>query len=103
MPNIEDTPILVHSELETAGASINTQAQAIVDELDHLKTLLAPLAETWVGAASTYYEGLQQEWNIAAQGLFGPDGVLGQIARALNVVWGNYSDAESANIQTWKH
>lgn len=103
MPHIDDASILVHDGLETAGTSINAQAQTIVDELDHLKTVLAPLAETWAGTASTYYEDLQLGWNLAAEGLFGPDGVLGQIAQALNVVWGNYSDAEWANIQTWKH
>jgi hypothetical protein len=35
--------------------------------------------------------------------LLGPDGVLGQIAHAMNVNWGNYTEAEWANISGWKH
>ncbi|MEV6007917.1 hypothetical protein AB0M29_13995 [Streptomyces sp. NPDC051976] len=39
----------------------------------------------------------------AANGLFGPDGVLGRIAHAMDLSWGNYSDAEWSNVSTWKH
>jgi len=102
MSSIDSTPILVHADLEAAGATINAQAQTISDELAALKAQLMPLAETWYGTANTYYEGLQQEWNIAAEGLFGPDGVLGRIAAAMDVNWANYSDAEWSNTQTWK-
>jgi hypothetical protein len=45
----------------------------------------------------------QQEWNVAAEGLFGPNGILGEIAQAMNVNWGNYTDAEWSNIKTWRH
>ena len=31
-----------------------------------------PLQDQWQGPAQSYYQGLQQEWNIAADGLFGP-------------------------------
>jgi hypothetical protein len=42
------------------------------------------------------------EWNIAAEGLFGPGGVLGQISSALNLSWNNYSECEWANLRTWR-
>jgi WXG100 family type VII secretion target len=98
----DSTPIAVPTDLEGAGAYINGQAAAIADELSTLAQQLAPLEGTWTGQAAVYYEGLQQEWNRAAQGLFAPDGVLGQIAQAMNVNWGNYSDAEASNVRTWQ-
>lgn len=96
-------PISVQQELETAGPYLNGQAAEISEELHQLAQYLNQLPEIWQGAASGYYQGLQAEWNVAAEGLFGPEGVLGQIARAMNVNWANYSDAEWANSQTWNH
>lgn len=98
----DSIPIAVPTNLEGAGAYINSQAGAIADELAALARQLAPLQDTWTGQAAVYYEGLQQEWNRAAEGLFAPDGVLGQIAHAMNVNWNNYSDAESSNVRTWQ-
>ncbi|WP_280897132.1 hypothetical protein [Streptomyces sp. SAI-135] len=45
---------------------------------------------------------MQNGWDLAANGLFGEDGVLGRIAHAMNVNWNNYSDAEWANVSTWR-
>jgi uncharacterized protein YukE len=104
MANIDGTPIYVAADLEGAGAWLNTQATTCADDLSRLKAQLAPLADAWTASkAADYYQGLQQEWNIAAEGLFGPDGVLGRIAQTMNVNWGNYSDAEWSNIRTWQH
>ena len=58
--------------------------------------------ESWTGAAQSYYAGLQTEWNIAADGLFGPNGVLGIIAQTMNLNWNNYTECEWANVQAWK-
>ena len=104
MADVDGTPIYVANELSNAGTWLNTQATTCADDLSRLKAQLAPVADAWTQSkAADYYQGLQQEWNIAAEGLFGPDGVLGQIAHAMNVNWGNYSDAEWSNIQTWQH
>lgn len=104
MADIDGTPIHVGSGLENAGTWLNAQATTCADALFQLKGKLAPLAEAWTHSqAAGYYQGLQQEWNIAAEGLFGPDGVLGQIAHAMNVNWNNYSEAEWSNIKTWQH
>nr|WP_202447252.1 WXG100 family type VII secretion target [Streptomyces sp. SID5468] len=95
---------MVRSELGSAGPTIDKMAGEIAGELHQLIVKLQPLAETWINSqASSYYEGLQQEWNTAAEGLFGPDGVLGQIAVAMNVNFQNYSEAEWANMRTWAH
>jgi uncharacterized protein YukE len=96
-------PIMVQTELADAGTYLNNQATVISEQLSRLAAYLNQLPEIWAGTASTYYQGLQQEWNIAANGLFGPDGVLGEIATAMNVTWNNYSDAEWSNTQTWSH
>jgi uncharacterized protein YukE len=104
MPDIDGTPIYVGADLQNAGTWLNSEAATCSEELARLKAQLAPLQEAWtLSQAADYYQGLQQEWNIAAEGLFGPDGVLGQIAQAMNVNWGNYSDAEWSNIRTWQH
>jgi WXG100 family type VII secretion target len=102
MANVDGTPIAVPTDLEAAGAYINSCASQMAEELSQLWAQLEPLSVTWTGAAQTYYEGLQQEWNTAAAGLFSPDGVLGQIASAMNVNWGNYSEAEASNTKTWQ-
>ncbi|NED80570.1 WXG100 family type VII secretion target [Streptomyces sp. SID11233] len=103
MSNIDSSSIMVKGELATAGAYIGGVSTQMAEELQKLITLLQPIQETWTGSAATYYEGLQQEWNYAANGLLGPDGVLGQIAHAMNVNWANYSEAEWANVQSWRH
>jgi WXG100 family type VII secretion target len=92
----------VPAELELAGQQLNGKANQIVDQLEALIAKLAPLQDTWEGPAQSYYQGLQNEWNIAADGLFGPTGVLGQVAAAMNVSWNNYADGEWANVRTWK-
>jgi uncharacterized protein YukE len=99
----ESMPILVAAELEGVGTYLNGQATEIADELSQLASYLNQLDLIWSGNASSYYQGLQAEWNIAAEGLFGPDGVLGEIATAMNLTWNNYSDAEWSNSQTWNH
>ncbi len=94
MPSIDSSSIMVKEELAGAGPWINGQAQTIADELHALLQQLAPIAETWTGNAASYYFPLQQEWNIAADGLLGPDGVLGEIAGVMGINWNNYSEAE---------
>jgi len=99
---VDSTPIAVPADLEGAGAWLNAQADAISEELAALARRLAPLQETWTGQAAADYQELQARWNIAANGLFGPDGVLGRIAATMGVNWNNYSQAEWANTRTWQ-
>lgn len=100
MSSIESSTIVVREELAAAGAAMNGMAQGIADELDQLMRQLAPLQEEWVtpagGAADKYYDA-QLAWNSAAEGLFGPQGVLGEIAARMNVIWNNYAETDWAN------
>lgn len=102
MPDVTGSLIAVPSDLEGAGTYINGVATQIEGELNSLKATLTPLMQLWTGAAKIWYDGLQQEWNIAAEGLFGPTGVLGQIASTMNLNWNNYTDCEWANVKTWQ-
>src|SRR5256885_16210207 len=102
MPDVTGTPLVVPSDLQGAGMALNKQAQGIVDQLDALKTQLAPLAETRVGPAASYYHPLQAEWNMAAEGLFGPTGALGQTAGALTLSWTNSSECEWSHLNDWQ-
>jgi uncharacterized protein YukE len=96
--------IVVPVDLEHAGPHINGIAEAISEELTRLRGKLEPILDSgWAGQAQAQYAGLQAEWNIAAEGLLGPEGVLGRIAQAMNVTWANYTDCEWANVQTWQH
>jgi uncharacterized protein YukE len=104
MSNIDGTQIYVGEGLGAAGGWLNSRAGQIQGDLVALKGQLAPLAEAWTQSqAATYYQDMQNEWDLAADGLFGPDGVLGRIAHAMNVNWNNYTDAEWSNVSTWKH
>jgi|SRR3954469_24206597 uncharacterized protein YukE len=89
-------------ELEGAGRDMSGYAQALDDYLKALRGKLEPLKEHWQGPAKEYYHELQEEWDAAANGLLGPDGVCGEIASALNLAWNNYTDCEWANVQGWK-
>jgi WXG100 family type VII secretion target len=102
MVDVSGAKLVVPPDLETAGQQLNYKAQGIVDMIDGLKKQLDPLAENWTGWTASYYQPLQAEWNMAAEGLFGQDGVLGQIAHALNLTWNNYSECEWANVRTWQ-
>jgi uncharacterized protein YukE len=103
MPDIASSEIRVPTDLEGAGRFINARVAEMTAELHRLIGLLGPLQATWTGQAFTYFNGLQQSWNLAADGLFGEEGVLSIIANAMDVTWHNYSNAEWANVQTWRH
>jgi uncharacterized protein YukE len=100
--SIDFSALMVQDELEGAGPTINGAAEIISGELATLISQLAPLNDFWQGQAYTDYTLCQQAWNTAANNLFGPDGLLGNVAQAMNISWGNYSDAEFANISSWQ-
>ncbi len=102
MPDASGSILHVPEDLGGAGPFINGVSAAIDSELGQLRNQLTPISLTWTGAAKTWYEGLQQEWNMAAEGLFGETGVLTQIAHAMNINWNNYTDCEWTNLQSWK-
>ncbi|WP_329366236.1 WXG100 family type VII secretion target [Streptomyces sp. NBC_01483] len=105
MPNPDGLPILVTVGLGEAGPTVVNRADDIIDRLNDLKTRLAPLAESWNRSqAAGYYQEQQAKWDQAATALLDPQvGILGDIARALNISYQNSTDAELSNIQTWNN
>jgi WXG100 family type VII secretion target len=96
-------PVTARPELEDFGAYLNAGASEIADKLQQLASYLDDLDAVWQNSASGYFCGLQHEWNIAVEGLFGPGGVLSEIARAMNIGWASYSDAGWSKAHTRKH
>lgn len=105
MPSPDSVPILVTTGLADAGPTIVNRADDCIDRLNELKRRLIPLADSWTrSGAAGYYQQQQSEWDQAAAGLFDPQvGILGEIARALNISYQNSADAELSNIQTWSN
>ena len=105
---VEATPLHVPTELGEAGHFVRTSAGTIVGQLETLAKQLLPLQETWNdpgNGASTYFHGLEQEWNMSALGLFGDGvqqpGILGDIAHRLDVAWYNYVTTQQTNTKQW--
>jgi uncharacterized protein YukE len=102
MADVYNTHIQIPETLEGAGPFMQGISEVVVGELATLKGKLATLPETWSGSTHTYFEDQYTAWHVASDGLFGPEGVMGMIAHALNVNYDNYTEAELASGHTWK-
>jgi hypothetical protein len=78
-------------DAEGIGTIINGIATRVTAQLAQLKRLLGPLEDVCIEPG--FHLGVRDEWNIAADGLFGRTGVVGFIAGAMNISWADYSDA----------
>jgi hypothetical protein len=121
VPGVDDTPLYVGNELSTAGPHVRGVADALNQELTGLRNKLAPISETWDSNAHNYFDPLEQMWQQAAQRLFGSsgnathapglaaqpelaaEGVLGEIADALDAAYANYVAGEQANTHIWQY
>jgi hypothetical protein len=103
--NVEGSHLKVPATLQNAGHRVSTDASTIIGALETLGNQLRPLQDSWTGDAYTYFNLLQQEWNVSALGLFGDGvthpGLLGNIAAALDAAWYNYVTGQNANTRTW--
>jgi hypothetical protein len=93
------SPHTLQSDFEGADVFINGVVAQVTEELASLKRLLAPVEERWIGG-DLMNLGVKEEWNIATDGLFGPAGVLGYLAGAMNINWPNYGDAAWSEDET---
>lgn len=107
--NIDSSNLAVPAELADAGNKVRGIANALAEELNALQAKLAPLEDSWSGKTKVYFTGLEQEWNLSAQGLWGDgsgagagEGLLPFIAHALDMLYLNYENAENSNIKTWQ-
>jgi WXG100 family type VII secretion target len=94
--------ITVPAELADTGMQIFAIASSISEELDTLRSQLAPLEAYWQGQSNLSWEQLQAMWNAAATNLMSTAGTLGDISNAVKVNWNNYVDAETTNTSVWQ-
>jgi len=90
--------LVTFAAVEQAATDVDSVAGQIAQELDDLRSYLAPLVATWEGTASADWQSLQNRWNSAATDL---NAVLRQMASNLRIAANNYINAESANASIW--
>lgn len=90
--------LVTFASLESAAADTEQIARLIAQQLESLRSYLAPLTASWTGQAAGEYQVLQQRWDLSASDL---QGVLVQIAQALRTAHANYQSAESRNRAIW--
>lgn len=94
-----DAPILVtFASINEAAMDADSIASQIEQQLNDLKSFLAPLVATWSGEASTDYQALQAKWDASAADL---NQVLRQMAQALRTAGENYQATERTNSSIW--
>ena len=76
---------------DDGGAAINGIAREVAAELAALRRMLEPLHEACDGTLLD--PGATAEWSMAAAGIFGPTGVLGFVAGALDLDWSEVDQA----------
>lgn len=90
--------LVTFGSVEQAASDVDSVAGQIAQELQDLKTYLAPLVATWEGSASGDYQALQNRWNQNADDLHK---VLTEIAGNLRIAATNYTSAETTNSSIW--
>jgi hypothetical protein len=76
---------LAESEPAPDGHAMTATAAEVAVRLAGLRRVLEPTRDLWAGTTAGL--GPAEEWTIAVEGLFGADGVLGQISRAMHAEW----------------
>ncbi|MGH3973044.1 MAG: WXG100 family type VII secretion target [Pseudonocardiaceae bacterium] len=72
--------LVTFDAIETGASNIDAVADQIDQQLDDLKSYIAPLVASWTGQAFTDYQALEQKWDTSAAEL---SQVLRQIAATL--------------------
>jgi WXG100 family type VII secretion target len=101
MADVSGSRIAVPPDLGDMPGQVQAAASGITDDLNQLRSLLAPLQAEWTGRASDGHVVTQGNWNTAANNLMGDVGTLGQLSHATMINWDNYVAGEGANTQSW--
>ncbi|CCH35105.1 WXG100 family type VII secretion target [Actinosynnema sp. NPDC047251] len=86
------------SALGSAAGDIQGQANKVQQELEDLKSRIAPVIAQWEGATSGAYQEVQNKWDTSAADL---QQVLAAIGTAVASANDAYSAAESKNTARW--
>jgi WXG100 family type VII secretion target len=84
--------------IEEAGANINATAAKMDNELDTLRSQLAPLGASYEGASKEAWEAVQNSWNQAQMEL---NQVLASIGAATKQASEDYVNTEGAVGKLW--
>jgi hypothetical protein len=101
VPDVESANLGVPVELESAGPYVRGVSSALSGELTTLQGRLDPIAATWTGDTYNDFNNFEAMWHNSAINLFGDGadnpGILGVIAKALDIAWINYQNTEHGN------
>lgn len=90
--------LVTFGAINEAAMDADSIAVQIAQQLDDLKSYLAPLVSTWSGQASTDFQALQAKWDASANDL---NQVLRQISQSLRTAGDNYQATERTNSSIW--
>jgi WXG100 family type VII secretion target len=103
MADVTGSLIQVPANLEEVAPQIHNTCAQISDMLTSLNSNLQALKAVWMGTASDGHTSVHQEWAVAESNLLTDVGILGGLGRASQANFMNYTDAETANTQSWAH
>lgn len=84
---------VTYGEIAAGQDAVAGTSRSVQQQLDDLKSYLAPLVASWTGAAAESYTVHQTQWDTAAADL---NQVLAQIGVALGVANDNYRSADAS-------
>lgn len=84
--------------IEAAGAQIKATSGKMDQELDTLRSQLAPLVDAYQGAAREAWNTVQTDWNNAQEEL---NRVLAQIGAATSQAAQDYAETEQGVTRLW--
>jgi ESAT-6 family protein len=84
--------------VEEAGSNIQSTFNKMTQELDDLKSKLAPLDAAYNGAAKEAWYSVQKDWNSSQDEL---NQVLNSIGTAVSQAARDYSDTEHGVSRLW--
>lgn len=91
----------IHVQFESLAAGqqgIHGNYQKLLATIEQLETDLAPMVNSWSGAAQQSYLEQKAKWDSAAQALAQ---VLSNVSRAVGDAHQNYTAAERAAQSNW--
>lgn len=94
----EDRMVVTFGAISEAAMDTDSSASQITQQLEELKSYLAPLISSWSGEASSDFQALQAKWDSSANDL---NQVLRQISQALRAASEQYQSTENANSSLW--
>lgn len=94
----EDRMVVTFGAINEAAMDTDSIATQIAQQLEDLKSFLAPLIASWSGEAATDFQALQAKWDSSALDL---NQVLRQISQALRTAGEQYQATENSNSSLW--